>query len=251
MNNKKEYIKENIPIINKMIDAKRPKSEIARILNVKYETLNKYLKELGVKYDGNPNRKGIEHVESRTDINKYLTNKKTISASTLRKKLIENGIKEEKCEYCGRYEWMGRKIPLELHHINMNHYDNRIENIQILCSNCHSIAHNYCNTKKPKKVNPLVNSIKKEKKNYSICKKTIKPKSQKYCSYSCTNEDCKKFTPSEEELINKFKELGSYVQVGKFYGVSDNAIRKRCKREGIFNEISVYIIHKRDKIKNK
>lgn len=85
MNSKKEYIKENLPIINKMIDAKRPKSEIARILNVKYETLNKYLKELGIKYDGNPNRKDIEHVESRTDINKYLANKATISASVLRK----------------------------------------------------------------------------------------------------------------------------------------------------------------------
>lgn len=35
--------------------------------------------------------------------------------------------------------WQGLKLPLELHHINGNHYDNRLENLQILCPNCHAI----------------------------------------------------------------------------------------------------------------
>lgn len=147
MNQKRDYIKENLPIIYKMIEAKRPKFEIARVLNVKYETLNKYLKEFGIKYDGNQSRKGIPHLEGRALLEEYFSGRKNITASRLRNKLIEEGIKEHKCEKCGRSEWEGRLIPIELHHKNFNHNDNRLENLQILCANCHSLAHDYCNTK--------------------------------------------------------------------------------------------------------
>ena len=43
---------------------------------------------------------------------------------------------------------MGKPIPLELHHKDLNHYNNDINNLQILCSNCHMQEHNYCNIKK-------------------------------------------------------------------------------------------------------
>lgn len=147
MNNKRKYIEENLEIIKSMIAKNRPKFEIARVLGVKYETLNKHLKDLGIDYKGNPNRKGIPHSEAKTSAFLYLNGGKNITASKLRNKLIDEGLKEYKCEKCGRTEWEGRPIPLELHHINMDHNDNRLENLQILCSNCHSLAHDYCNTK--------------------------------------------------------------------------------------------------------
>lgn len=147
MNSKLEYIKENLDVINEMIKDNRPKFEIARALGVKYDTLNKNLKLLGIEYAGNPNRKGIPHLEGRVLMEEYFNGNRNVTASKLRSKLIEEGIKEERCECCGLSEWMGKKIPLELHHINGNHYDNRLENLQILCSNCHMQAHNYCNVK--------------------------------------------------------------------------------------------------------
>lgn len=156
MNSKKKYIEENMGLIMEMIKNNRPKFEIARVLDVKYDTLNKHLKALGVNYSGNPSRKGIPNDTKRRPVEEYLGKDKFISASKLRNKLIESGIKEEKCECCGLSEWMGRKIPLELHHINMNKYDNRLENLMILCSNCHSLAHDYCNTKKDAGVAQLV-----------------------------------------------------------------------------------------------
>ena len=82
----------------------------------------------------------------------YLTNQSILNGNSTnankRRRLIEEGIKEEKCECCGLSEWMGKPIPLELHHKDFNHYNNSLENLQILCSNCHMQAHNYCNTKK-------------------------------------------------------------------------------------------------------
>lgn len=153
MNSKLEYIKENLDIVNEMISNNRPKFEIARVLGVKYDTLNKNLKLLGIEYAGNPNRKGIPHLEGRTLLDEYLNGNRNVTASKLRNKLIEEGLKEYRCEKCGRTEWEGRPIPLELHHKNMNHNDNRLENLQILCSNCHSLAHDYCNTKNKKENN--------------------------------------------------------------------------------------------------
>ena len=47
------------------------------------------------------------------------------------------------CESCGLSEWMGKPIPLEIHHINGNNTDNRVENLQLLCPNCHALTNNY------------------------------------------------------------------------------------------------------------
>jgi len=44
---------------------------------------------------------------------------------------------------CGLTEWLGEKIPIELHHINGDRNDNKLENLQILCPNCHTFTDNY------------------------------------------------------------------------------------------------------------
>lgn len=59
--------------------------------------------------------------------------------------LFKLGIKENKCECCGITEWLGKEIICELHHINGDKTDNRIENLIILCPNCHSQTDNYRN----------------------------------------------------------------------------------------------------------
>jgi 5-methylcytosine-specific restriction endonuclease McrA len=47
-------------------------------------------------------------------------------------------LKEARCERCGLTEWLGKPLPLQLHHVNGDGKDNRPENLQILCPNCHS-----------------------------------------------------------------------------------------------------------------
>ena len=252
MNSKLNYIKENLDIINKMIDAKRPKFEIARVLNVKYSTLIKHFKTLGIEYKGNPNRKGIPHYDGRKDVNEYLKENTNISAPKLRTKLIESGLKEEKCECCGNTKWMGKKIPLELHHKNFNHYDNRLENLQILCSNCHSIAHDYNNTKGKdvstvnyKALDDSLNKktvessekvqVKKDKaKRFcKTCGKELTNRQKNYCSYKCRNASSRKI-PSVEELTAKLHEFNfNKSKTGRYFGVSDQAVKKWIIKYGI------------------
>lgn len=66
-----------------------------------------------------------------------------VSTNVLKKQLLKLGYKDYICETCNNTEWNGEKIPLELHHINGNRFDNRIENIQLLCPNCHALTDNY------------------------------------------------------------------------------------------------------------
>ena len=48
-----------------------------------------------------------------------------------------------RCEQCGLDLWQGRQIPLEIHHLNGVNTDNRLENLQLLCPNCHALTNNY------------------------------------------------------------------------------------------------------------
>lgn len=61
----------------------------------------------------------------------------------LKRRLIEAGLKEKVCEICGLKEWRGREVPLELNHMNGDRFDHRLENLQILCPNCHAQTPSY------------------------------------------------------------------------------------------------------------
>ncbi len=76
--------------------------------------------------------------------------------NSLKKRLFSSGLKEHRCEKCGLVEWNGLPIPLELHHINGDRTDNRLENSQILCANCHAQTDNYCSKNKKAQVLELV-----------------------------------------------------------------------------------------------
>lgn len=56
----------------------------------------------------------------------------------LKQKLLQSDLKNNVCEECGISEWNGKPLMCELDHVNGNSKDHRLENLKMLCPNCHS-----------------------------------------------------------------------------------------------------------------
>ena len=61
----------------------------------------------------------------------------------LKLRLFRAGLKSPRCEICGIATWMGEPLSMCLHHVNGDNQDNRLENLQILCPNCHARTENF------------------------------------------------------------------------------------------------------------
>ncbi len=59
-------------------------------------------------------------------------------SNKLRMRILSEGIKKPICELCKNDQWNGKNIPLELNHIDGNRNNHRLENLEILCPNCHA-----------------------------------------------------------------------------------------------------------------
>lgn len=68
--------------------------------------------------------------------------------SSLKKRLINEGRLEYKCEKCGISEWLGEPLSLHLDHKNGVNNDHRQENLRFLCPNCHSQTDTYAGKNK-------------------------------------------------------------------------------------------------------
>lgn len=121
-------------------------AEIARRLSCKVDTLKSYYKKLGIEYIGNQGLKSKRTDPKRLDALELIKSP-SVANSRKRIRLIEDGYKENKCERCNNSIWMNMPIPLELHHKDFNHYNNELDNLMIVCSNCHGQLHNYSNHK--------------------------------------------------------------------------------------------------------
>jgi Zn finger protein HypA/HybF involved in hydrogenase expression len=192
------------------------------------------------------------------------------NTSSLRLRLIKEGLKKHKCERCLNTEWLGQPIKLELNHMNGVNDDNRIDNLEIICPNCHSITENYRgrnklsalsekkgveyrkfresltanpepSLKKIKEGAETLHGISKSIK-FKIClgcKEEFKPsdETRKYCSKFCYQDDNRKRIPKVPELLEAFDVYKSFTKVGEHYNVSDNSVRKWCEAYGIIDMI--------------
>lgn len=98
-----------------------------------------------------------------------------IIGNDLKKILYKNNLKQPICEECGQDEnWRGKKLSLHLDHINGINNDNRLENLRILCPNCHAITNTYGGkNKKSFKNKQLKKQIKNELKTINLNKTII------------------------------------------------------------------------------
>lgn len=151
---------------------------------------------------------------------------------------------EHVCAVCKLTEWNGREIPLQIDHINGDHWDNTITNLRFLCPNCHAQTDTYCgkNMKvyKKKKLNgdQPVSTARSHEQSRKVkfvahcedCNKGLNKKNTRClgCYKKFLAASRADSRPTYQQLQDDLKEM-SMVKVGEKYGVSDNAVRKWIK----------------------
>lgn len=234
----------------------------ARLMGVSYNAFARLAKKYNC-YITNQAGKGIAkknpRAVTRETLDLVFQNKYYYTAYKLKGYLFTFGLKEKRCECCGLSEWIGKEIPLELHHKNGNHYDNTWDNLQILCPNCHGQTEHYRGANKishkDKKAKIIeltdeekdilyfnkekVERQKKEKtKKYAKCLACgndfeFNDKRAKFCSLTCMTEYNSRHIPRKEDFIEIIKKHSSVVQLARYYNMSDNGIKRWIKKYNI------------------
>lgn len=114
-----------------------------------YRTLDKRVQEHGLDtshFLGQSWQKGIP-APNKIPLELILVENSTYThTNSLKKRLTKEGILVKHCyeSECGLTDWLGKPIVLHLDHINGKNTDNRIENLRLLCPNCHTQTETYC-----------------------------------------------------------------------------------------------------------
>lgn len=185
----------------------------------------------GTSYDKIKNRINILDIDvshfktkkgtKRTVENVFIENS-TANQSVLRRWYKKGNYTPYVCSICRHKPiWQGKDLTLVLDHINGNNTDDRLENLRWVCPNCNSQLETTCRSKN-----------KHKKKYFCIdCGKEVQ-----YRSNRCKECDLKYRMLNRKELPIKREDLKClirtipFINIGKQFGVSDNAIRKWCKR---------------------
>lgn len=233
---KDKYKKDNFV---KLVKNSKTYIDIIRKLNLtesagNYKTVKKYIKKYDIDISHfNPYHKNKSISNDKKPLNEILTKNSNYKSDKLKKRLLNKNLLEEKCDLCEQgTEWNGKKLVLQLDHIDGDSRNNELKNLRILCPNCHSQT----NTFSGKSIHKNGKNV--ECDNLNCNNKIYKSKSQikenNFCCPECFQEYQKgkpKYSqrkvkrPSKKKLKKDINELG-YLGTGRKYGVSDNAIRK-------------------------
>lgn len=204
-------------------------SEICDLIGILHTRTNidrvsKFLEERGI-YPKWQQKQINKKLNGYWTKNTIFTENSDYQTSKLKGKLIQFGIKEEKCEICGNTEWQGKPIPLQTHHINGNHKDHRIENLQLLCPNCHAQTDNWCKNARQSKNNTHASKEKDKKIKYSeiISKELLKQKlySPDFKSISSLANDLNLNRKTLQKICKYYKLPSTSKELGKFIKIPE------------------------------
>jgi hypothetical protein len=117
-------------------------SKISHHFDVPDVTVWRRAKKLGLEFK-------IGGVAKKIELNEILEGKHpTYQTLKLKKRLIKENILENKCTSCELTNWQDKEISLQLDHIDGNNHNHMLNNLRLLCPNCHSQTDTWCGKNK-------------------------------------------------------------------------------------------------------
>jgi len=218
-----------------MMEIVKSSSSIAEIIRkcemvssgASYKILKRRLDEEQIDYShiklGLGSNKGRKFQSEKIPLSQVMVKNSTYNRCNLKRRLLIELGWENKCSKCGNNgEWHGEPLTIQLDHINGISNDNRIENLRLLCPNCHSQTHTHSGKRFVKHL-------------CILCDKKVS-KSSKYCAGCYVSHIHKQQVmkmrkverPEMDLLLNEIK-VNGYNATGRKYGVTGNTIKKWIK----------------------
>ncbi len=110
-----------------------------RFSGSQYPRIRKDCERLGINLSHFRHGKGTYAIPDTEWVEQRLRKGKPTGPLILRR-LVGAGLRTRHCERCGITQWQGTPAPLQVDHINGDPRDNRLDNLAILCANCHALT---------------------------------------------------------------------------------------------------------------
>ena len=139
------YMYKGIEWDNKVIEAAKNSlsaHEAMQKLGCKYSTYKKHAERLGVWFT-NQSGKGTSKTKKTRLTSKDVFSGRAMQTGQVKRILLRENIINNECEICGVNEWQGKELTCHLDHINGDCHDHRLDNLRMLCPNCHSQTETY------------------------------------------------------------------------------------------------------------
>jgi hypothetical protein len=219
--NRADYSKENL---TKLVSESFTFVAVLDKLGIKpkgnnYITLQKHIKNYGI---DTSHLVGKRHGRAKrnTPITDYFSNKIRVQSDYLKKRMLQEGYLKQECNKCKLDIWNDKPIPLELNHKDENHFNNNLDNLEVLCPNCHAQYH---------KKEVILKITNRKTSSCNQCGAPIKPNKNNRCK-KCTDysKPTKINWPNKEELIKMIDE-SSICATARKLGVSPTSVKRRIK----------------------